>query len=344
MLEHIGSVDEILGASHSELTGAGLPSEVAMEVTGAWESARLKAELERIDSGGVQLITRDDPDYSTLLSGIFDPPPVLYYRGKFNFNRPLHLAFIGSRKASYAGKSMTNRLIKRISEVAPDTVIVSGLALGIDGAAHQAALEWGLQTLAILGNGLGSVYPAKHQGLAAQVAGQGAVISEFPIGTGPQAQNFPLRNRIVSGLCQGTIVIEAAERSGASITANLALEQGREVFALPGAPDSAFCRGTNRMIQQGRAKLVLDIEDVFDELQPGLNLAPAPEAAAPSRNDLSLEENRVLSVLEPGPLHQDQLAQRLGLPIPQLLGLLTSLQMKDILVGRSGGLFEVKRG
>jgi len=341
LLEHLGTVDQILGSSHAQLTGAGLRSDAAAGVMDAFEAERFHVELDRISAKGVQLITRDDPEYSTLLLEISDPPPLLYYKGSHQFDQSMHLAFVGSRKASNVGKSMTAALIKRIAEVAPETVIVSGLALGIDGAAHQAAIDNGLKTLAVLGNGLGSVYPAQHHQLATEVATHGAVISEFPMGTGPQAQNFPLRNRIVSGLCLGTMVIEAAERSGASITANLALEQGREVFALPGPPNSAFCRGTNRMIQQGRAKLVLEVEDIFNELLPRFVPGPQKEPEPSVPLDLTAEEKQVMSLLELGPLHQDQLCQKLQLPIGQLLGVLTCLQMKELLIGRTGGIFEI---
>ncbi len=345
LLDALGRIEDILSASHSALTQAGLSSELAQAVMEARESMELKAELTRIEDQGITLVDWESPDYPRLLTQIADAPPLLYLKGQTRFNGPLHLAFVGSRKASWQGKSLTERLVKRLAQLHPEIVIVSGLALGIDGAAHKAALEAGLQTIAVLGSGLGEISPPSHKSLAQEVAAHGALVSEFPMTTGPQAQNFPLRNRIISGISQGVLVVEAGQRSGASITANLALEQGREVFALPGAPDSPFSYGTNRMIQQGRAKLVIEAEDMLVELLPdflaGLPPVFDPQQKAQKQPDLDPEELALLTVLESGPLHQDQIAQGLQKPVHLVLALLTALELKGVIVNRSGSLYEL---
>jgi len=341
LCESLGGPDAVLAANASELEALGLPYKWAEEIKQMEPLA--EAELAKAQSLGLSLIDWDDPFYPEDLRQLLDAPPVLYQAGEHDFNQGLHLAFVGSRKASYPGKAYAMRLVERLAVLRPDTVIVSGLALGIDGAAHEAALACGLKTVAVLAGGLSDIYPNVHRALAHKVAAQGCLLTEFPCPSKPLKEHFPLRNRIISGISKGVLVVEAGERSGASITANLALEQGREVFALPGPPDSPFCRGSNRLIQQGRAKLVMDAEDLLEELVPGwreANQAKVNLASQSEKPPLGAQEAAIFDALEMGPLHSDQLALKTGMPVYELLAHLTSMEMKGLIFNRAGNLVE----
>ncbi|MDT8445266.1 MAG: DNA-processing protein DprA [bacterium] len=345
LMEHIGGIEQIYRAGTAALCAAGLNDLQARAVQQAPESQELADEVARIEEKGLNLVHIEQAEYPQLLRHLSDAPPVLYLKGNHDFNQGLHLGFVGSRKASHQGKDYTAKLIARLAQLVPDLTVVSGLALGIDAAAHRAALDHGLKTLGVLGHGLGWLYPPQNRELAEEMCQQGALVTEFPVSTRSQAAHFPLRNRIVAGICRGILVVEAGERSGASITANLALEQGRDVWALPGPPDSPFCRGSNRMIQQGRARLVMDAEDMLEEILPQVAAeaaAKSPRAAVAPSADPSLEpdEAALLEVLSAGPLQQDQLASKLDLNTPKLLGLLTAMEMKGLVAVRTGGLVE----
>lgn len=343
LINELGSPDAVFGtpvATLSRITGLGAKAVEA--IPEALSSEALKKELSLIDTHQLTLTDFTQPEYPDLLREIHYAPPLIYSRGDIGFNSGLPVAFVGSRKASFSGKSMCGKLIRQLAELRPDTVIISGLALGIDSAAHKAALEFGLKTIAVLAGGLSGIYPAQNRVLSEKISQNGSLITEFPVLTKPAAGNFPLRNRVISGLSKGVVVVEAGERSGAAITAGYALEQNRELFALPGQADSRFSLGTNRLIQKGQAKLVLQAEDILEEIvanfgtQPNQQLTTCPKAQV----SLSDQELIVMSALESGPQHQNHLARTTQLAVPRLLAVLTGLELKGVVVSKPGSIFQ----
>jgi DNA processing protein len=321
-----------------------IPRAVSTSIRAARDSVDLKNELRLIDQYQLSVLDIRQPNYPVLLKETWSPPPVLYTRGDIDLNVGLPIAFVGSRKASFAGKSFSRKLIARLAELDPSIIIVSGLAIGIDSAAHKSALEFGLRTVAVLGGGLADIYPRQNSKLATSISSNGALVTEFPVASKPLAINFPLRNRIISGISKGTLVVEAGERSGATITAGYALEQNRELFALPGPADSRFHLGTNRLIQSGQAKLVIEAEDILVELQS----AARPFVKGQQMSFLesvppivSLSEQAVLDQLESGAQHRDLLAAALGLPVNQLLPLLTTLEVKGVIISKPGAVYQI---
>lgn len=344
LLNTLGSLDTVFGTSIATLAGiTGLAPHQVEEIPVALESEHLQVELKLIEKYRLHVTDYLQPEYPQLLREIPDAPPVLYSRGRLNLNSGLPLAFVGSRKSSYAGKSMCRKLIQRLSELVSDTVIVSGLALGIDSAAHKAALDCGLKTVAVLAGGLSSIYPAQNRLLSEKIEENGLLLTEFPVMTRPVASNFPLRNRIISGLSKGTVVVEAGERSGASITAGYTLEQNRELFALPGQADSRFALGTNRLIQKGQAKLVLKAEDILEEIIHDIPAAENQQLTLETANKdpLSEPEQKVMTVLRNGAMSQNSLASATRLPVAQLLAVLTGLELKGLVISKPGSVFEV---
>lgn len=298
----------------------------------------VEQELDRVEQQGLTLVPLNDGRYPRLLKTIYDPPPFLYVKGDLQEKDERGLALVGSRSASSYGKEMTARLARALAE--QGFTVVSGLARGIDTAAHQGALRGGGRTIAVLGSGLDVIYPWENAPLAEAIAAQGAVISELPLGTLPEAPHFPARNRIISGLSLGTVIVEASFRSGSLITARLALEQGREVFAVPGNVDSPWSRGANRLIKEG-AKLVMSAGDILEELLPQYQTpvreAPRADAAACG---LSPEGTRLLGLLESNPLHIDALIRQSGLPSAQVSSLLLDLELKGLAQQLSGKMFK----
>ncbi len=343
LVQAFGGIENLMQANGSEIhQRTNLDKEKSYAVTRAADAEATCKEVEEIERLGLTFLHWGHPRYPHLLEEIHQSPPVLYQKGTLDLNEGLFLAFVGSRKASFSGKSLTKRLVGELAGAQPQIRIVSGLALGIDTAAHAAALECHLPTVAVLAGGLSRIYPAQNQGLAQAIVDQGGCwLTEFPTATQPLAQHFPLRNRIISGLSRGVVVSEAGERSGASITANLALDQGRELFALPGPADSKFHLGTNRLIQRGSAKLILSAEDILVELAPGLlsSTSATPSSPLETPGDLS-DEAAILKALEEGAQHADELAQKLNLPQGKLLGLLTTLEIQGLIFQKSGSLYQ----
>lgn len=293
-------------------------------------------ELDALQQHGFTLIPLTDPRYPPLLREIPDPPPVLYVHGTLPISG-LAVAVVGSRHATTYGVATTRRLC--VDLAAQGATIVSGMARGVDAAAHRGAIEGGGQTVAVMGTGLDRVYPRENERLYHQIAASGAVVSELPLGSGPDAHHFPARNRIISGLCHGTVVVEATGRSGSLITARLAAEQNREVFAVPGNVHSFKSVGTHALIKQG-AQLVEHAGDILDELRPvvtgpppttGLRSTPLPP--------LTDEEAVVIDTLEAEPLHIDDVARRLSLPPGKIAGLLLQLELKALVVQTAGKRF-----
>jgi DNA processing protein len=284
-------------------------------------------ELERVKEKGYRIIPLTDPAYPPLLREIPDPPPFLYVFGNLR-NTQRSISVVGSRHATEYGISTTKRLCETLAQLG--MTVVSGMARGIDTAAHIGAMQGNGNTVAVLGSGFDYIYPRENRDLFYEIGGKGAVVSEFSLKTEPDAHNFPARNRIISGMSLGTVVVEATQKSGSLITARLAAEQNREVFAVPGNVHSFKSIGTHRLIKQG-AKLVEHAQDILEELPPGvLGDAPFPRPAQKQLPTLSREETDILEVLEPYPIHIDDLARKTKTAPGKLAGILLGLELKRL--------------
>jgi DNA processing protein len=338
LLERFGSVSAIFTASHEALRGvAGIGPKLATALcAAATDDAPVDEELALCREHDVRLITLADDVYPRLLRELPDPPGVLYARGSLEPRDGLAIAIVGSRHATQYGRQVAARLAGSLARAG--LTIVSGLARGIDGEAHRAALEAGGRTIAVLGSGVLNVYPPEHLQLAQQVASAGGVLSEQPARAAPLAGTFPQRNRLISGLTLGTIVVEASSRSGALITARHAGEQGREVFAVPGRIDSRMSHGCHRLLRDG-AVLVESADDVLDALGPLVEAVPrdqGPPVHRPAELLLGEVEQRVLAAVGEEVTAVDQVVVASGLPTPQVLATLSTLEMRR-LVRRLGG-------
>jgi DNA processing protein len=350
LLERFGSAEGVYGALRSELERLRLRPEAVESIALRDRHEEAARELERVRAlEGADLLVLDDGAYPQLLREIADPPITLYVRGRWAecLEAPC-LGVVGSRRCSTYGQNVASMLSRDLAS--RGVTIVSGLARGIDAAAHRGALEAGGRTVAVLGTGLDEIYPRDHRKLAEEILERGgALVTQFPLGTPPVAENFPYRNRIISGLSLGVLVVEAAENSGSLITARLAMEQNREVFAVPGNVTSRNSFGTNYLIKSAGAKLVQQWQDVAAEFPPDLAarmLPPETKGAgagrpqkAPEPPDLSDDERTLLALLSPDePAHIDALAEKSGLAVSELAGLLLNLEMRDAvrqLPGRS---------
>jgi DNA processing protein len=285
-------------------------------------------ELEKLERMGVQVVTIDEPGYPSLLAEIGAPPPVLFLRGSILETDVLAVAIVGTRAPSAYGRDMARSIARDLARAG--VTIVSGLARGIDGIAHEAALETGGRTLAVLGSGIHDVYPREHRNLSRRIGEQGAVISDNLPNAKPDRWNFPARNRIISGLSRGVLVVEAPEKSGALITVDFAADQGRDVFAVPGLATSVTSAGTNKMIRDG-ARLVRDAADILEDL---LLFATTPVRDAVRQPALLLDddERRLLGLLTSTPLHIDEIVDASGLPLPRVSAILLSLELQDHVV------------
>lgn len=277
LLAHFGSAQAAYMASLTELESCGVPARVAQAIFAQAALKDAEKEAERLTKAECEPLTLDSEDYPPLLKQIPDAPLLLYVRGDVKVLSRLAVAIVGTRRPSAYGSSVAHRLAHDLAR--RQLVVVSGLARGIDSAAHRGALEAQGKTVAVLGSGLDVIYPRENKHLAEEVARAGAVISEFPLGTGPAPENFPIRNRIISGLSLGAVVVEASEYSGSLITARLALEQNREVFAVPGNITSAQSFGPNHLIKQG-AKLVDQWMDVIEEFPADVRMQLLPPGEA----------------------------------------------------------------
>ncbi|MDI9570247.1 MAG: DNA-processing protein DprA [Pseudomonadota bacterium] len=343
LLQGFGAPERIFRAPLNMLEATpGIGSKTARNIRefNHWE--RVAAELERARELPTTIMTCQDPRFPRRLLFIYDPPFLLYVHGEL---RPddVNVALVGSRKASAYGKYTTERLSRELS--LHGITVVSGMARGIDTAAHRGALAVKGRTIAVLGSGIDVIYPPENEWLAREIAQSGAVVSEFPLGTPPNAPNFPARNRIISGMSLGVVVVEASEKSGSLITARIALEQGREVFAVPGGIDAAGSRGTNRLIKEG-AKLVENVQDILDEIKPQASfsldapeeIAPlTPAASAPSgraslpRPVVSGKEGLLIDHLSTQPRSVDDLIAATGLAASEVLPALLQLELRGLI-------------
>ncbi|WDT74276.1 MAG: DNA-processing protein DprA [Candidatus Manganitrophus sp.] len=325
LLDRFKTPDAIFAAGEEALqTVAGVSLDLAKAICCFSAFDQVDREIEKLDALGVTLLSLQDPDYPPLLAAIYDPPPFLYVKGDPQTANPYPVAVVGSRRASHYGKTVAERLSRELAE--QGVTIVSGFARGIDTIAHQAALAAGGRTIAVLGCGIDQIYPPEHRSLSEEVAEQGLILSEFPLGTPPDGRNFPQRNRIISGLSLGCLVVEATLESGSLITARCALEQGREVFAIPGSILSETTAGTHQLIRSG-AKLVERVEDILEEILPQVRRVPRESAFAPV---LEGEEKKLYDLLGFEPKHIDQLIHESTLSIAVVSGLLLALELRGI--------------
>ena len=305
------------------------------------QGAAFAQECERLEANWAHLVTFADAAYPDLLRWLPDPPPVLYVRGELLPEDELAIAVVGSRRPSRYGQLMARRFGTELAE--HGFTVVSGLARGIDSLAHQGALEAGGRTIAVLGCGVNRIYPAEHRRLYDAIRGQGAVVSEFSFDTKPDRWNFPRRNRIISGLSIGVLVVEASDRSGSLHTAHHAVEQGREVFAVPGRIDAGSSLGTHRLIQRG-AKLVTGIGDILDELPEAVRTSALQHAAAQTLDeeppaDLSPQEAQVLDLLSGEESHIETVIHASQLPAHVVASILATLELRGLVRQFPGKFF-----
>lgn len=333
LLDHFGDLGAAWQANRAQLERVGIDR----RATDAFLETRAAVDLEQyqaqVEESGIEVLTWASESYPRYLREIPGAPPVLYVTGKLEEVDRWAVAVVGTRRLTAYGRQVTRELVRGL--VRHQVTIISGLARGIDAISHRTAVEQSGRTIAVLGSGPDVIYPPENRDLARKIVleRKGAIISEYALGTPPDAKNFPPRNRLISGLSLGTIVIEAGERSGALITADFALEQGREVFAVPGNINSRASRGTNWLIQQG-AKLVTCVEDVLEEL----NLTMVPQqAAAQTFLPESAEEAALLEHLSPQPVHVDELSRASGLPSAEVSSTLAMMELKGV-VQQVGGM------
>lgn len=334
LLERFGAPEDVFRASEAQLMGVkGVSAALAASIKGCDCRAAAERECSALEKSGARLVTCLAEDYPAPLLEIPDPPPYLYVKGEMRREEPA-IAVVGSRRASGYGKLTTERLSEELA--ARGITIVSGMARGIDTAAHRGAVRAAGRTVGVLGCGIDVVYPPENRDLFQAIIEKGALISECPMGTPPLAENFPRRNRIISGLSSGVLVVEAAENSGSLITAQMALEQGRDVFAVPGNINSTISRGTNRLIKQG-AKLVESVDDILEEL-PARRRERVPSCA-----DLGLspEEASLYGMLEDAPLHIDDIIVRSALTVGDVSAILLRLELKGAVQQLPGKYFTI---
>ena len=336
LLERFGSAESILLARSDQLSAVdGVGRALADNITRWQDFADPAAELNKAADLGAHVITAQDDEYPSALREIHDPPIVLYVRGQLTHRDRHTVAVVGSRKCSHYATECAKKLSFQMAYAG--LTVVSGLARGIDTAAHQGALAAKGRTIAVIGSGLGELYPPENAELADRIAASGAVISEFPIDTKPDRQTFPIRNRIVTGMSFGVLVVEAGANSGALISANMAAEQGRTLYAVPGRIDSPAALGSNRLIQQG-AKLVIGVDDILDDLPLVFKNTPDLPAAAPVA-DLTPDQQKILDALGTEEAALDSVIATSGLTAAAVSSTLLALEMRRLVKQLPGKRF-----
>jgi DNA processing protein len=341
LLAAFGSPEAIFRASLRSLTRVdGVGETRARQIADfqAWD--RIERELSAIAAIQADIILYPDPDYPESLRPYDDAPLVLYKKGSLADTDRYAVAIVGSRLMSEYGRKAADLMARGLAE--KGITVVSGLARGIDTAAHRGALAAGGRTIAVLGCGIDRPYPPENRALFSEIAANGCLISEFPVGTPPVRENFPRRNRIISGLALGVLIVEAAQGSGSLITADYALDQNKDVFAIPGPISSANAKGTNQLIQKG-AKLVGRVEDILEELAPKLRGMLRESGSSPAAPGLKLEitqeEHAICTVLGDDPKHVDLIARETGVPPSRLSAILLSLEIKGVIRQHDGKRF-----
>ncbi|WP_440870567.1 DNA-processing protein DprA [Thiocystis violacea] len=340
LLEHFGSLSAVMRASPDRLARAGL-REAAIAAIQQPDARKLDLALGWAEQPDAHILTLADPRYPLALREIPDPPPLLFAKGDPSALNEPQIAVVGSRNPTPGGRELTEELTRQLTHCG--LVITSGLAIGIDGIAHAAALESG-RTVAVLGTGPDLVYPAAHRDLAKRIVASGVMVSELPPGQGPLPQNFPRRNRIISGLSLGVLVTEAALKSGSLITARAALEQGREVFAVPGSIRNPMARGCHALIREG-ARLVETADEILAELAPQLRALLAAETPAESGSEpaaagqLDPEQCQLLDAMGFDPVAADELIARTGLPAERISSMLLLMELDGHVSSVPGGRY-----
>jgi len=333
LLDYFGELKNAWMAPRNELFKAGMEEKITDELINQRSKINPEAELEKLQKTSGQAVTILDETYPGLLKEIYSPPPLLYCLGRLDLNGDFPLAVVGSRKISDYGKAVTEQIVNELA--GSGLTIVSGMAIGVDAVAHQTALKAGGKTVAVLGSGINQIYPATNRNLARQIIESGgAIISEFPLGTPPYKSNFPQRNRIISGLSLGVLVTEATEDSGALITTKYALDQNREIFAVPGDIFRLSAGGPNKLIKLG-AKAVTSADEILEtlNLQQAKNFKAA-QAVAPAA-----ENEKKLLVLMDSPIHVDNLARKSRLDISIINSTLAIMEMKGLIKNLGGQLY-----
>ncbi len=377
LLTAFGTPKAVFDSDVSAISKAGISQSLAQSISDVSVLKSAQSDIDWLQAADNHyIITLSCEDYPRLLRQIDNPPPVLYVHGNPDLLNDPQLAIIGSRNPTQGGKINAHDFSKYLAQAG--LCITSGLALGVDGIAHQGALDAGMPTIAVIATGIDRVYPARHRKLAHDIVENGAIVSEFPLGVQPKSENFPRRNRIISGLSHGTLVIEAALRSGSLITARLASEQGREVFAIPGSIHNPLARGCHRLIRQG-AKLVETAQDIFDEMSSvidlegidivdiktiGANAATTDDTGLQTRSSNSLGENKnsfsssadaenvknaemelaesqqlLLDKMGFDPVQIDQLVPRTGLSVEEVSAMLLILELQNRVSSSGGGTY-----
>jgi DNA processing protein len=336
LLKRFGSAQRVLQAGPQELRQVPhIGEKLAQDISQVLREADVAAELELIARHQVHLLTLGSPEYPAALAQIYDPPHLLYAKGTLTEADAKAVAIVGSRHCTGYGRRIAERLAGGLA--VKGYTIVSGLARGIDGAAHRGALQGGGRTLAVLAGGLSKVYPPEHAGLAEEIQAAGALLSEAAMGMEPLAHLFPSRNRLISGLARAVIIVEANERSGALITARQAAEQGRTVFAVPGALDSPASAGTNQLLRQG-AVLIRGVEDVLEELEGvKAQVCSAPPSMPPGLDDV---QRQLWELLKDQSHYIDDLARQVARPVHEVTGALMMLEMKKAVKRLPGNIYE----
>ncbi len=346
LVRHFGSPRNVQVASVSDLAEhSGVSVSLAERIKRSPDklvASAIEQEVRAVEKGVFTVLSILDAEYPNRLKTISDPPPLLYVTGKLDERDQQAVAIVGARKASSAGCAFTQGLCRNLASLG--VTVVSGLARGIDKHAHQGALEGMGRTIAVLGCGIDQTYPREHQLLRSRIEEQGAVLTEFPPGAAPHAHHFPQRNRLISGMSLGVVVTEAAENSGSLITAKFALDQNREVFAVPGAVTNKLSRGPHQLIKQG-AKLVEDVKDILEELLPQLREVPSESwkesgrLTAPQHLELGVDEEALYNLVSLEPISLDELLSQSNMTPSAVMGHLLTLEMKGVIRQLAGSQY-----
>lgn len=343
LLARFHSPKNIFQAKLSELEKVeGIGEKTAQTIKEFSDWGKAEEEARKVEKTGFKLVLVTDLHYPKNLFNTYNPPPFLYVKGDILPQDYIAVAIVGTRVPDRYGRFVTAKLAEELAE--RGVTVVSGMARGIDSVAHASALKRGGRTIAVLGSGLDVIYPPENKKLYEEISKEGAILSEFPLGTAPDAVNFPRRNRIISGLSLGTVVVQASDKSGSLITASFALEQNREVFAVPGNIGTKLSRGTNSLIKQG-AKLVESVEDIVNEIEAlrrlhGENKVDKGISILP---ELSSDEKAIYSVLGSEPVHIDEITKLSGLDSAKALSALLSLELNGLVAQLSGKMFQIRK-
>jgi DNA processing protein len=331
LLDYFGDAKTAWDASESNLVAAGLSEKITQNLLQVRTAVDLDLIQAQLDTLNVTVVTWEDPKYPRRLHEIDQPPPVLYVRGTLTEADEWAVAIVGTRRVTTYGRQVTEQLAAALAQ--SGITVISGLASGVDSIAHQVALTAGGRTISVLGSGVDRLYPPENRRLAEQMMEQGAVISDYALGTEPEATNFPPRNRIIAGLSMAVVVVEASRQSGALITAQFAIEQGREVFAVPGSIFAPQSQGTNRLIQQG-ARPMLSPQEVLEALDLGRVAQHREARTIIPANDL---EAQILKLIRDEALHVDEISIQAQLPIKEVSSTLAMMELKGM-VRQTGGM------